>query len=36
MVDGLVVFCLEEPLRLMVDAWISKGFEENYANLYEA
>ena len=29
-------FCLEEPLRLMVDAWISKGFEENYANLYEA
>ena len=29
-------FVLEEPLRLMVDAWISKGFEENYANLYEA
>lgn len=25
----------QEPLRLMVDAWISKGFEENYANLYE-
>ena len=26
----------QEPLHSMLDAWISEGFEANYANLYEA